>query len=93
MMADKGFCYRRGRLLAERLEAGEPVVLDCATVELALWLRGRAPERVRLPFERGARRVRVSPDDRVVAQADSSVVGRVRALRRSTSSMGCDRVG
>lgn len=65
MIAAEGFCYRRGRLLAQRLAAGESVVLDCATVELALWYRNR--QRARLPFGREARRrVQVSADDRIL---------------------------
>jgi hypothetical protein len=40
------------------------VVVLGAQVTLALWDRDR--QRVRLPFERGVRRVRVSPGDRIV---------------------------
>lgn len=73
MMAEHGFCYRRGRLLAERLEAGEPIVVRCAQVGLALWDRDRERDpqagRPRLPFEREVRFVRVSSDDRVAPAA------------------------
>ena len=54
----------------DRLEAGETVVVDRGDVELALWYRDRPPKRLRLPFGRAVRRVRVSPDDRIVPTAD-----------------------
>jgi hypothetical protein len=70
MMAKDGFCNRRGRFLAERLEAGAAVVVRCAHLTLALWERDRERDpsalRVRLPFERGVWFVRVSHNDRVV---------------------------
>ncbi len=68
MMAAEGFCYRRGRLLAERLEAGESVLVDCAQVELALWDRDRdgPAGRVRLPFGRAVRFARVNLDDTIL---------------------------
>lgn len=54
-------CFRRSRLLAERLEAGEPVVVGRARVESALF--DRSGVRERLPFHREVRSVEVSPDD------------------------------
>jgi hypothetical protein len=67
MMAEHGYFFRRNNgLLAERLAAGEPVVVRCAQLTLALWERDRLEGRVRLPFERGVKFVRVSPDDRIV---------------------------
>jgi hypothetical protein len=64
------FCRRNNGCLIERLDAGEMVTVDRATVELALWERDRPPNRVRLPFDREVRRVRVSPDDRLRAAPD-----------------------
>lgn len=66
------FLWQRGPL--DRLEAGESVCLNPGWVELALWDQDRnsdpSASRVRLPFGRGVRRVRVSLDDRIVP-ADS----------------------
>jgi hypothetical protein len=71
MMAERGHCFHRSKLLAERLEAGESVRVDRATVESALWERDRPPRPVRLPFDREVRSVNVSPDDRVVPAVTS----------------------
>ncbi len=66
----KGFFLWPPRHRLDRLEAGEPVVVDCRRVESAVWERDRARDestpQVRLPFERGVRLVRVSTDDTVV---------------------------
>jgi len=66
MMRAEGFCYHRGELLEERLDAGEAVVLGRAGVECALWYLDR--RRVRLPLHRSVRVVRVTAGD-VVAPA------------------------
>jgi hypothetical protein len=70
MKAEYGTFSRRntGGLL-ERLEAGEPVLVDRSRVELALWERDRPPRPVRLPFDREVRSVRVAADDRIVPAA------------------------
>lgn len=65
-MAEHGHCFRRSRLLAERLQAGEAVTVDRARVESALWERDRPPRPVRLPFDPAVRLVQVSSDDRVL---------------------------
>jgi len=70
MMAEHGFCYRRGRRLAERLEAGETVAVERKAVELALWHRDRPAQRVRLPFDRAIRFVEIAPNDRITPTAD-----------------------
>jgi hypothetical protein len=76
-MGTEGFRYRRGRRLAERLEAGEWVVVDRAQLGLALTERDRKREssapRPQLPFGRGVRRVRVSPDDLVLPDVGEAV--------------------
>lgn len=65
---DQGF-FLWPRHLLDRLEAGDPVQVDRARVELALWERDRPPRPVRLPFDREVRSVRVSPEDRLVPAA------------------------
>lgn len=68
-MAEHGHFFRRCRLFAERLEAGEAVTVARSTVESALWERDRPPRPVRLPFDREVRLVRVTPDDRIAPAA------------------------
>jgi len=70
MKAEYGtFCRRNNGRLIERLEAGETVTVNRATVESALWQQDRPPSHVRLPFDREVRSVSVSPDDRIVPAA------------------------
>ena len=67
MRAEHGtFCRRNTGGLLERLDAGDPVLVDRARVELALWERDRPPRRVRLPFDPEVRSVQVSSDNRIV---------------------------
>ena len=73
MLAEHGYFYSRhpqDQRLPRTLRAGEPVVANRSTVELALWERdsGRdsSAPRVRLPFGSGVQRVRVSPEDLIV---------------------------
>jgi hypothetical protein len=63
---------RRNKDAGPLLQRGEPVTVGRAAVELALWQRDRDGHagRVRLPVARGVKRVRVSPDDRIVPAAD-----------------------
>jgi hypothetical protein len=69
----KGFFLWPPRRELDRLEAGESVVVECGRLALALWdrdgERDSSMPRVRLPFDRGVKRVRVSPDDQVVPAA------------------------
>lgn len=62
--------FFHSRHWVDQLEAGEPVVASCAQLSAALWDHDRKRDlsapRPRLPFGRGVRLVRVSPDDRVV---------------------------
>lgn len=72
---EKFFLYPRRDFL-NLLEAGETVGVSVGRLEDALWSRDRkrdpSASRPRLPFARGVRRVRVSPDDRIVSAADGS---------------------
>lgn len=72
MIAEHGHCFHRPTLIAERMEAGEPVLVGRATVELALWERDRPTGRVRLPLACGVRRIEVRRDDRIVPAAKNS---------------------
>lgn len=75
MKAEYGtFCRRNNGRLIERLDAGETVTVNRATVESALWQRDRPPRPARLPFDREVRAVRVSPDDRIVPAASRAEI-------------------
>lgn len=70
MQARDGCHFRRGRGLADRLDAGESVVLRRVSVEQAFWHRDRPAGRVKLPLDRDVRHVEITADDRVAAVAD-----------------------